>query len=333
MPRAANQSEIARMAGVSISTVSRALSNSPGISDGLRQQIQGLAREVGYQTRGALGLGTQTIRTYVTAHLVSGGLVSFYSQVVEGMKAAAAAAGIELEVRLVQDTLDPQRILRDEAHLPTAATLLVGVDLTPELRTHLAKAAPAILVNTFDPEQQFDCVGPNNFYGAAQATRQLLAAGHRHIIHLRDQIRWTTLQREYGFRNAVAGVPEASAEVVDIAAGDAVLTRLAHERATGKTRWTGVFAVHDNAAIRFIHALEDAGLRVPRDVSIVGFDDLPAAAVMTPRLTTMRVDTDAIGREAIALLLRRIAEPDACRLQVECGVTAVAGATIRKLPN
>jgi DNA-binding LacI/PurR family transcriptional regulator len=128
-------------------------------------------------------------------------------------------------------------------------------------------------------------------------------------------------------------VPEASAEVVDIAAGDAVLTRLAHERATGKTRWTGVFAVHDNAAIRFIHALEDAGLRVPRDVSIVGFDDLPAAAVMSPRLTTMRVDTDAIGREAIALLLRRIAEPDACRLQVECGVTAVAGATIRKLPN
>src|SRR3982750_791808 len=114
MPRAANQSEIARRAGVSISTVSRALSNSPGISDEMRQQIHGLAREIGYQSRGIRGLGTQVIRTYVTAHLVTGGLVSFYSRVVEAMKAAAAAAGVELEVRLVQNSLDPQRILRDQ---------------------------------------------------------------------------------------------------------------------------------------------------------------------------------------------------------------------------
>lgn len=333
MPRAANQSEIARMAGVSISTVSRALSNSPGISDELRQHIQGLARELGYQGRGLFGLGTQVIRTYVTAAMVNGGLVGFYSRLVEAMKDAAASSGVQLEVRLVQNSLDPQRILRDDAHAPTAALLLVGIDLTPELRAHLAKSGPAILVNTFDPEQQFDCVAPNNFYGAAQATNQLLAAGHRHVVHLREQIRWTTMQREYGFLNAVAATPGALGEVIDIADGDAVLGALARDKASGKAPWTGVFVVHDNAAIRFIHALEDAGLRVPRDVSVIGFDDLPAAAVMSPRLTTMRVDTDAIGRQAVALLLRRIAEPEACRLQVECGVSPVAGETIRKLPH
>jgi len=144
-------------------------------------------------------------------------------------------------------------------------------------------------------------------------------------------VRWTTMQREYGFRNAVDAVPGATGEVADVLEGDAALAALAQSKASGKAHWTGAFCVHDNAAIRFIHALENAGLRVPRDVSVIGFDDLPTAAMMTPRLTTMRVDTDAIGREAIALLLRRIAEPDACRLQVECGITAVVGETIRKL--
>ena len=330
MARAANQSEIARAAGVSVSTVSRALSNSPGISDELRAEIQGLARELGYRVRGPLGLATQVVRTYVTAHLVNGGLVAFYSTLVEAMKAGARAAGLELEVRLVQQSLDPRRIERDDAHEPTAATLLVGVDLTPELRQHFTPDKPMVLVNTFDPEQHFDCVAPNNFYGARLATQQLLAAGHRRLLHLREQLRWTTLQRELGFRDAVAAVDGATGDVADIRDGDVALAALARAKAAGKADWTGVFAVHDNSAIRFIHALEDAGLRVPRDVSVIGFDDLPTAAMMTPRLTTMRVDTDALGRQAVALLLRRIAEPDACRLQVECGVAPVAGATIRK---
>lgn len=331
MARAANQSEIARAAGVSVSTVSRALSNSPGISDELREQIQGLAKELGYRGRGALSLSTRVVRTYVTAHLVNGGLVAFYSRLVESMQAGAQAAGLELEVRLVQQSLNPQRIARDETHEPTAATLLVGVDLTPELRAHFGAGRPMVLVNGFDPEQQFDCVAPNNFYGARLATTLLLSAGHRQLLHLREQLRWTTLQRESGFKDAVAGVAGAQSEVSDIRSGDDVLVALARAKAAGKAGWTGVFAVHDNAAIRFIHALEDVGLRVPRDVSVVGFDDLPTAAMMTPRLATMRVDTDAIGRQAIALLLRRIAEPDACRLQVECGVEPVPGASIRKL--
>ena len=223
MARAANQSEIARAAGVSISTVSRALSNSPGISDELRGQIQGLAKELGYRGRGSLALTTRVVRTYVTVHLVNGGLVAFYSRLVESMKAGAHAAGLELELRLVQQSLDPQRILRDEAHEPTAATLLVGVDLTPELRAYFTAERPMVLVNTFDPEQRFDCVAPNNLYGARMATSQLLDAGHRQLLHLREQLRWTTLQRESGFREAVANVDGARGEVADIRGGDEIL--------------------------------------------------------------------------------------------------------------
>jgi DNA-binding LacI/PurR family transcriptional regulator len=329
MARAANQSDVARAAGVSVSTVSRALSNSRGISSQLRQQIQGLARELGYAARGPAAAENRVVRAYVTVNLMSGGLVAFYSALVDGLKATAASAGIDLEVKLVRQGLDPQRIVRDVAEDGTAASLLVGLDMTPEIAALFGPDHPVVLVNTFDPEMRFDCVAPNNFYGAVQATQQLLDAGHRHVLHIREQIRWTTLQREYGFMNAVNATTGATGEVLDILAdGDAALARAAQLKASGKARWTGVYAVHDNAAIRFIHALEEVGLHVPRDVSVIGFDDLPAAAMMHPRLSTMRVDTASIGQQAIALLLRRLADPGAARLQVESGVEPVAGATI-----
>lgn len=332
MARTANQSDVARAAGVSVSTVSRALSNSRGISSEMRVQIQGLARELGYQARGAVEPAERLVRAYVTVNAMSGGLVAFYSTLLDGLRASAAASGLELEVKLVRQGLDPQRISRDEEELPVAASLLVGLDLTPDVAAHFGPERPVVLVNTFDPEMRFDCVAPNNFYGAVQATQQLIAAGHRHLLHVREQIRWTTRQREYAFMNAVATAEGATGEIVDIREdGEAAMAAAAQAKASGKARWTGVFAVHDNAAIRFIHALEDAGLRVPRDVSVVGFDDLPAASMMSPRLSTVRVDTASIGQQAVTLLLRRLSDPEAVPLQVESGVLNVLGGSISQI--
>jgi DNA-binding LacI/PurR family transcriptional regulator len=332
MARTANQSDVARAAGVSVSTVSRALSNARGISSELRSQIQGLARELGYQARGAVEPAERLVRVYVTVNAMSGGLVAFYSTLLDGLRASAAANGLDLEVKLVRQGLDPQRISRDEDELPVAASLLVGLDLTPDIAAHFGPERPVVLVNTFDPEMRFDCVAPNNFYGAVQATRQLIAAGHRHLLHVREQIRWTTRQREYGFMNAVATTQDATGEIIDIREdGEVAMAAAAHAKASGKARWTGVFAVHDNAAIRFIHALEDAGLRVPRDVSVVGFDDLPAASMMSPRLSTVKVDTASIGQQAVTLLLRRLSDPEAVPLQVECGVLNVLGGSISQI--
>lgn len=332
MPRTANQSDVARAAGVSVSTVSRALSNARGISSELRSQIQGLARDLGYQARGAGEPAERLVRAYVTVNLMSGGLVAFYSALVDGLKASAAASGLDVEVKLVRQGLDAQRIARDEEEAPSAASLLVGLDLTPDIAGYFGPERPVVLVNTFDPQMRFDCVAPNNFYGAVQATQQLIAAGHRHLMHIREQIRWTTRQREYGFMNAVATSEGATGEIIDIREdGEAKLAAAAEAMASGKAKWTGVFAVHDNAAIRFIHALEEVGLRVPRDVSVVGFDDLPAASMMSPRLSTMRVDTASIGHQAVVLLQRRLADPEAVPLQVESGVLNVPGGSISQL--
>lgn len=335
MARTANQLDLARAAGVSVSTVSRALSNSPGISDDLRNRINKLAQELGYTRRGDSGPAARLIRAYVTDSAMAGGLVSFYSAIVESLTKAATPAGLNLEIRLVQDmSLDTDRIDHDSEMSAPDGMMLVGLDPTPEVAARLLDVNSVVLVNAFDPEMRFDCVAPNNFFGSSAATRLLLDAGHRSLLHVRDLVRPTALQRYLGFQETVAATPGARGAVLEARdADEGKLHRAAMERRAGVTDWTGVYCAHDLAAIRMVRALETAGLKVPQDVSVVGFDDLPAASMMSPRLSTVRVDCQAIGDVAITLLLRRIAEPDACPLQTECGIKVVPGGTVAQVAS
>lgn len=326
----ANQQDLARAAGVSVSTVSRALSNSPGISAQVRAEIFELAETLGYRQRGTVKARPQ-VRAYVTSHVMSGGLVAFYSAVVAGMEAAAKSSGVDLDIRLVQQRqrLDASRLKRDSAGTAVNGTLFVGLDATPDMDGLFSADTPLVLVNGIDPTMRHDSVTPNNFYGALTATRLLLQAGHRNLLHIREQLRETTLQRQHGFFAAIAEVPGAKGEVLDILTdGDAAIERAARLRKSGKAKWTGVLGVHDNAAIRLLHALTDAGVSIPRDVSIIGFDDLPAAAMTTPRLSTMRVDCAALGAQGVELMLRRLADPAAPVLQLECAVTLAPGSSV-----
>jgi DNA-binding LacI/PurR family transcriptional regulator len=329
--RIANQIAIARAAGVSVSTVSRALSNAPGISAERRTQIQKLAREAGYHGRGPAIGATRTLLTYVTATIATGGLAPFYDAVVKGLIDSAREAGLRLAVRLVDETvLDLARVLRDKTAETPIATLLVGIDPSAEIASYFkAEAAPLILVNGYDPEMRYDGVAANNFYGGALATRRLIEAGHRSLLYIEDHIRWTTIQRRRGFLAALEGAQEVRGRVLAITGNrEAALADEIARRQRGEVDWTAIFAVNDMTAIRVMGALEAKGFRVPTDVSVIGFDDLPYASMMNPPLSTMAVDCGMLGRQAIALLLRRLAEPDANPLQVECGVGSRTGGTI-----
>ena len=109
-------------------------------------------------------------------------------------------------------------------------------------------------------------------------------------------------------------------------AADFVPVVMAVERQSAR-RWHMLNA----PAIRLIGALETAGVSVPAEVSVIGFDDLPYAAMMKPPLSTLAVDNIMIGRQAIALLLRRLAEPSAPAMQVECGVRMEFGGTVAQI--
>jgi len=142
-------------------------------------------------------------------------------------------------------------------------------------------------------------------------------------------LRPTALHRHLGFASAVAATPGAKSTALDSTGGaEEIMQQAARIRMAQVADWTGIFCTHDLAAIRLIHALESVGFRVPQDISVVGFDELPAAAMMSPRLSTVRVNCQAFGEPAIALILRRLAKPDCAPTQLECSVVPVSGGTI-----
>ena len=332
--RQANQIAIARAAGVSVSTVSRALSNAPGISEERRSQIRKLAQDAGYFGRATAPAATRTLLAYVTAGMATGGLAPFYDAVVAGLSASAAEAGLTLAMRLVDESnFDLARVERDNADLQAIATLLIGLDLPAAIGArYLERGDPLVLVNGYDPTLRFDCVAPNNFYGGALAAQRLIEAGHRSLLYIEDHIRWTTIQRRRGFLATVEDHPGTRGTVLAIRADrDRLLNAEIIRRRRGEADWTAVFTVNDTMAIRTMGALEAAGLRVPQDISVIGFDDLLYAAMISPPLSTMTVDCAMLGRQAITLLLRRLAEPNAVPMQIDCAVRAKTGSTIAQL--
>jgi DNA-binding LacI/PurR family transcriptional regulator len=332
MGRGANQQDVARAAGVSVSTVSRALSNARGISAELRAHIQQLADELGYHARGGVVV-RPLARAYVTVGAISGRHAGFYQALIECLKQRAAEEHVDLEVRLLPGRDMSPADLTADAHLPRpAATLLIGIDPTEEIASRFGPGNPLMLVNAFDPQMRFDCVAPNYYYGSLIATRALIAAGHRDLLYLRDHHRWTSQQRLHGFLAAIEEADNVRGVVADTAPDrDAAITAIISERKANRSAFTAALVTHDIAAIRFVHALKEADLEVPGDISVVGFDDLPPASMLVPRLSTIRVDFGALAERTLGLLSRRLAEPKSSIVQAQCAVSMIIGETISQL--
>lgn len=331
----ANQIAIAKAAGVSVSTVSRALSDARGISDERRMQIRKLAEDAGYLGRGKQPPAeTRHLRAYVTGSLATGGLAPFYEAVIAGLRSSAQDAGFTLSIRMVDEVnLSRERLLRDQELEEASMAIFVGIDLTDGLAMHFLEGDDkVILVNGYDPAMRFDCVAPSNFFGAELAGHTLLAAGHRDLLYVHDHTRWTTMQRRRGFYSALEAYKGTRCTAIAVAGGvDTELLAEVENRARGKSAWTSVFCANDMVAFRLMNALEAAGLRVPDQISVIGFDDLPYAALMHPRLTTMRVDCAEMARQAISLVHRRLADRTAIPLQIECGVQLQHGETVTQI--
>jgi len=166
-------------------------------------------------------------------------------------------------------------------------------------------------------------VSPAFRAGAHLATRHLIERGHREILHVTSLHRSTCRKRLDGFRDALrgAGLPFRDDMVInlDSYAADFVERAMAEKVASGPLPATAVFCVTDSAALGLISALRRAGYSVPRDLSVIGFDDMPMSALFAPRLTTIHVDREAIGRAAVERLIARVAMPDEPAWRIELG--------------
>lgn len=324
-PRAAasrriQQREIAARAGVSISTVSRVLNNVPGISETLQQRVLAAATELGYQMNGAKTPSRLQNVSLLTSLQLPPSLDPFHADVLSGVELACGREGIHLSYATFgQGSLSPEVVLDRLRQNPVDGLVLLSIDDADLIEQILAMGLPTVMINVDRRELPVDTFLPDNRHGALLAVRHLIAHGHRRILH----VTWTsrrTIQRRceaYQAALAEAGIPYDPRLVLEVPINaEDTYQGLRRRLAEGEPNFTAAFCANDIAAMGFFRAVQEAGLRIPEDISIVGFDDVALAAFLSPPLTTVRIERAELAVLAVRRLLDRAATPSLTPIRV-----------------
>lgn len=310
--------DIARLSGVSVSTVSRALAGSARVTGETRARIEAAVRETGYVVNQvARGLRLQRSRQLLV--LLPTIANPFFADIVLGVEEEARAAGYGVLVGSTEGDA-----ARAAAH---ARQLLTGaVDglilLTGRLPEGLDEGQPIVAVSETIGAPGLPSVGIDNQAAAAAAVAHLRGLGHARIGHIAGPAgNVLTGQRIAGWREAGAGLAlgEPAHGDFTMVSGAAAARRLL----AASPRPTALFCANDEMAIGAMRAARELGLSVPGDLSIVGFDDIAFAAFADPPLTTIRQPRREFGRVAAGMLIGGEARP--MRLDFELVVRGSAG--------
>ncbi|GAA1767191.1 LacI family DNA-binding transcriptional regulator [Agromyces humatus] len=302
--RAPSIRDVARLAGVSHQTVSRVLNHHPSIRPETKQRVLDVMAELQYKpNRAARALVTS--RSRIIGILSASSTQYGPASSIAAIETAARASGYWISTANLEST-DAASIADALAHL--AAQSIEGlVVIAPQVRVleTLAKMSIDVPFVTLQStgDEPVRTLSVDQIAGARLATRHLIELGHRNIYHLAGPQDWIEAEaRMRGF------LDEMSAQDVPTTApilGDwtADFGYYAGRELLTVRDFTAIFASNDQMALGLMHAVRDAGLDVPGDVSIIGFDDVPEAAHFWPPLTTVRQDFAELGRRCVALLL------------------------------
>ena len=301
--------DVARAADVSVSTVSKVVNERDGIAPRTRARVRAEIDRLGYATAvGARGLRAQ--RTGVLGVLVSE-FEPYSTEVLKGIAEECAGSGFEL-LAWSGGTGGGCAPAGWERHLLArlAGSLVDGAVLvTPSVTSADMEGFPLVAVDPHDGSGPLPCVHADDYGGSRRAVAYLIGLGHRRIGFLGgrtdlESARW----RERGYRDALADA--------GLAADEGLVTRGDYSRAGADAPArallalaeppTAIFAANDVSALRVLQLAAAAGLSVPADLSIVGFDNIPEAALSRPALTTVAQPMQTIGREAMRLLLGQL---------------------------
>ncbi len=299
--------DVAKLARVSHQTVSRVLNGHASVTPLTRARVLAAIEQLGYRPNAAaraLATGRSKTLGVVTLNTTFFGPVS----TLYGIEQAARVAGYFLSV------VSPQSIDRDSVRdavgrladqhvegIVVIAPLTSAAEALDDLPTDM----PVVVVEG-DPRVELAAVTVDQAAGAREATAFLLSCGHRTVFHVAGPSEWQEAQgRVAGWLTALE---ESGAEVTSALSGD--WTARSGYRA-GRVlaqvpEATAIFVANDQMALGVLLALHERNRRVPEEVSVVGFDDIPESAYFTPPLTTVRQDFDHVGRASLRLLLDQI---------------------------
>ncbi|MEO7431240.1 MAG: LacI family DNA-binding transcriptional regulator [Dokdonella sp.] len=300
--------DVAKAAGVSVASVSRALNGHKSMADDTRERILECASRLRYMPNGA-ARSLITRRTHTIGAVLPDLHGEFFSELIRGMDSAARAHGLHLLVSSshgsASEAGEVLRALRGRVDGLLIMSPHADADM---LADNLPVGLPTVLMNTRVSGETYRSISIDNYGGSAMMTRHLIERGHRRIAFIGGPANnFDADERLRGYRDTLATLLPGQAEIV--LAGD--FTEDGGYRAGKHIRNHGelpqaIFAANDMMAIGCLFALGELGISVPDDIALAGFDDIPIARFVTPPLTTVRVSIADLGRTALDELARQI---------------------------
>jgi LacI family transcriptional regulator len=306
------QKDIAEQIGVSTSTVSRALADDPRITAETTIQVKEAARRLGYRFRNRPKVATSPARGNGTIALIVADITQpFYGELARGVKAQLYEQGYQLIMCDSDENPDRERLCLD---------LLRGMQVDGLLITPLTAQAsgcqiwaetriPYVLIDACELVNGASTVSVDHVEGAYLAVHHLIGLGHAHIAFVGGPLTIPPVQMMFrGYRRALAEAglkyePDwVCQEKPDMEGGYAGMGKLL----AGRTPPTAALFVSDLMAVAALRLLDEHGLSVPQDFSIVGYDDIPIAGMVTPALTTVAQDKYGLGRISARILIHEI---------------------------
>jgi DNA-binding LacI/PurR family transcriptional regulator len=310
--------DVAALAGVSHQTVSRVVNRRPDVTPETRDRVQAVIEQLGYRPH-AIARSMARGQTYTLACLAPNLTDFTYASNMEGAESVARTHGYYLLCAPFADRPQFDALIEQLVAYRRVDGIVVISPYLDDRRVQLPEDIPAVLMGGCQCRDARHLVYLDNRDGARHACRHLLALGHRRIAQITGPLAEDCAQeRDAGFREVLQS------------AGIELDLRLSLEgdwsATSGYDRFrellicepglTAIVAQNDRMAVGAIRAARTMSLRVPEDISVVGFDDMPLASYFDPPLTTVRQDTSAIGRACASMLIDVLDRPAVAPWQV-----------------
>lgn len=311
-----NMAHVAERAGVSHQTVSRVVNGSPGVRPQTRERIERAIEELGYRRNNA-ARALVTRRSGLIGVIGSGSFLYGPTSTLVAIEEAARAEGYATLLAMVRK--DDQRNVEEalEVCLDKAVEAVIIIAAQDDVLDRLDGLEAGVPVIVIGPDQSgaptftpHDILRVNQNEGARTAVGHLAGLGHRRLMVLAGPDHWVdAVQRTAGALTEC----EARGLTPELITGDwspASGERAGHEiaRRAPEDRPTAIFAANDAMALGLLSALNDSGLEIPREMSVVGFDDTPESGFFSPALTTVRQDFTALGHKVVSAAMARVRE-------------------------
>jgi LacI family transcriptional regulator len=312
--------DVAREAGVSAATVSRVFNQSAVVSETARRRVRAVAQRLNYWPNG-VARSLITNRTHALGVLLPELYGELFTEILRGVDLAARNEGFHVLVSSSHSHTDELIAALRSMRGRIDGAIVMAPDV--DARTAIRKSAvnlPLVLIDPEEGNEGFDTISIANYDGAYAMVRHLLNVGHRRIATVTGpQRNVDARQRLDGYRAALADAGVAFAPELEIPgdftepSGYEAVARLLRL----EPRPSAVFAANDYMAVGALGALSDAGMRVPEDVAVTGFDDIALARYLNPPLTTVHVDALSLGERAARRVLGLRSAPAPVRRQHE----------------